>query len=150
MELQGPQSDQTALAYWNEAGDIKAVTPPLPSSPRTDGGASSDSTSDEENNNTDVDTTAGDVNLGARAPVTPEWPRRRGNAASSSRIWGTWLRIPTYTGEGGNQLGRSKASYNGVPKGKDGDSMRQGQGNNADPSERHSELVKTQIHPSTA
>ena len=94
VELQGPHSDQTALAYWNEAGDIKAVAPPLPSSPRTDEGASSDSTSDEESNNTNVDTTAGDVNLGARAPVTPEWPRRRGNAASSSRIWGNMAADP--------------------------------------------------------
>eukprot|EP00439_Symbiodinium_sp_Y106_P057303 s2038_g8.t1 len=77
MELQGPHSNQTALAFWNVAGDIKAVTPPLPSSPRTDEGASSDSTSDEESNNTNVDTTAGDVNLGARAPVRheslPQW-----------------------------------------------------------------------------
>ena len=94
VEPQGPHSHQTALAYWNEAGDIKAVTPPLPSSPRTDGGASSHSTSDEENNNTNVDTTAGDVNLGARAPVTPEWPRRRRNAASSSRIWGNMAADP--------------------------------------------------------
>ena len=98
VELQGPHSDQTALAYRNEAGD-KAVTPPLPSSPRTDEGASSDSTSDEESNNTNVDTTAGDVNLGARAPVTPKWPRRRGMQHPVPGYGGTWLRIPTYAGK---------------------------------------------------
>ena len=78
VEPQGPHSHQTALAYWNEAGDIKAVTPPLPSSPRTDGGASSHSTSDEENNITNVDTTAGDVR-------TPRIPRKVESSLESQK-----------------------------------------------------------------
>ena len=34
VELQGPTRVQEVLAYWDEAGDIPAVTPPMPCSPR--------------------------------------------------------------------------------------------------------------------
>ena len=73
VELQGPTRVQEVLAYWDEAGDIPAVTPPMPCSPRDVGDEVTDTAA------------GGDVgNLGVRAPVTPEWPRQRGRAPPSS------------------------------------------------------------------
>ena len=90
--LQGLTRVQEVL-YWDEAGDI--VTPPMPSSPRSDGGTSSLEASDVGDDETDAAAVGGEVNLGASAPVTPDWPRQRGRASSSSsQRWGSMAANP--------------------------------------------------------
>ena len=58
MELQGPTRVQEVLAYWDEVGDIPAVTPP--SSPRSDGGTSSREASDVGDDETDAAAVGGE------------------------------------------------------------------------------------------
>ena len=55
------------LIYWDEAGDIPAVTPLIPISPRSDGGTSSLEASDVGDEKNDAAAVGGEVNLGQSA-----------------------------------------------------------------------------------
>ena len=98
VELQGPTRVQEVLAYWDEAGGMPAATPPMPCSPRSDGGTSSLEASDVGDEVTDAAAGAGGqsachprVATSAWKGITFKFPTMGEYGGKPARVyWGRW------------------------------------------------------------